>query len=124
MPKARKTPMATTFVQVLMFRDGEHWVAQGIEYNIAAQGRTQEETKRAFARTFVGRLIWDMQHDREPLAGLGPAPQRYLAMASELTQDKQLLSAPERMSAPEQADCELPPAFMIPVIQQGNHHYS
>ena len=113
-------------VQVLFMRQGKYWVAQGLEYDLAAQGRTKKETKRAFERTFTGRLILDRRRGRQPLEGLHPAPQKFWDIFAVITRSKKVLERPERMHTPSEVDTDaaFPPAFMIPVIQQGTHQHS
>lgn len=36
-------------LRVMLLQDGEHWFAQGLEIDYAAQGRTQQEAKNNFA---------------------------------------------------------------------------
>ena len=123
----RKSTMPTSFVfRVLLFKEGDHWVAQGLEYDVAAQGRSREETKAAFQRTFIGRLLFDVERGREPLKGVERAPAQYWKVFAELTEHEKTLSAPERIVSPEQspAGIDVPPAFMISIIQQDSHTHS
>ncbi len=53
------------------------WVAQGLEYDIAAQGKTIQEVKFKFETTFVGQIVVDVVHGREALAAIAPAPKEY-----------------------------------------------
>ena len=64
-------------LSVLLLREGEAWVAQCLDYDIAAQGKTIAEAKDAFARTFAGQVFVDLNHNVEPLHGFSPAPQEY-----------------------------------------------
>ena len=57
--------------------DGYGWVAQCLEYDIAAQGVTIREAMAAFERTFVGQLVVDVAHKKMPLEGIRPAPKKY-----------------------------------------------
>ena len=69
------TPKPVDFkLSVLLFREGEGWIAQGLDYDIAAQGETIGAVKDAFARTFAGQVCVDLHHNIEPLSGFGPAP--------------------------------------------------
>ena len=61
-------------VSVLLRYEGIYWVAQGIEYDIAAQGRTIQEAKKAFEKTIIGQIILDVKDGLEPLTGVEKAP--------------------------------------------------
>ena len=62
---------------VLLLREGDGWVAQCLEYDLAAQGKTIADAKEAFAKTFAGQIAVDVHHNQEPLATFGPAPRAY-----------------------------------------------
>ena len=64
-------------INVVLVRDGDMWVAQGLEYDIAAQGTTIAETKNAFTRVLCSQVVLDLHHGDSPLAGFEPAPQEY-----------------------------------------------
>lgn len=99
--------MSVLFIQ----REG-FWVAQALERDLAAQGRTLDETKRAFEQTLIGQILFDKQQGREPLAHLGPAPERYreifLRVATRPMQTEQLHIP------------DIPPAFMVQAIDESN----
>lgn len=93
-------------VSVLFLREGGGWVAQCLEYDIAAQGQTIPATKAAFVRTFCGQVIVDLHHGEEPLATFPPAPAEYLEkfMTAERLADRQPLLIPRQA---------IPPAYII-----------
>lgn len=64
-------------VSVLLLREGENWVAQCLQYDIAAQGKSIPEVKNAFARTFCGQIMVDLHHGVDPLASFREAPAEY-----------------------------------------------
>lgn len=67
----------TMSVSVALFREGEVWVAQGLEYDIAAHGESLKAAKDAFVKTFAGQIAVDIYHGDDPLAGFSPAPLEY-----------------------------------------------
>lgn len=72
------TPQTLDFkLSVLLRREVEGWIAQCLEYDIAAQGKTIAEAKAAFARTFAGQIFVDLHHGVPPLAGFTQAPPEY-----------------------------------------------
>lgn len=52
-------------------------MAQCLEHNIAAQGKTLHEAEEIFGRTLIGQLFLDSRRGKEPLQGIGPAPPMY-----------------------------------------------
>lgn len=61
-------------VSVLLLREGEVWVAQGLEYDIVGQGKSLKEAIKAFERTCVGQIAIDVEHGSRPLEGIEQAP--------------------------------------------------
>ena len=59
-------------VLLLQQRDGL-WAAQCIDHDIVAQGHSIGEAKRAFERTVIGQILFDIKNDRPPLAAFPPA---------------------------------------------------
>ncbi len=68
-------------LSVLLIHEGcgedEGWVAQCLEYDIAAQGKSIAEAKKAFVRTVVGQVVVDVSHGEEPFQGIKRAPKDY-----------------------------------------------
>ena len=48
-------------------READYWVAQCLEHDIAAQGKTLPEVEDAFRKTVVGQIVLDLRKGREPL---------------------------------------------------------
>jgi hypothetical protein len=93
-------------LSVLLLLEGEVWVAQCLEYDIAAQGRTIPEVKEAFGRTFAGQVFVDLHHNEEPLSHFAQAP----AMYWDKFKKAERLADRQPILIPSEA---LPPAFMI-----------
>lgn len=98
-------------VRVLVLREGDAYVAQCLEYDIAAQGKTIAEVKRAFERTFLGQMILDARKGKRPLEDIGPAPRYYWEKFEEAfrVEDRE-----PSLSIPK----DVPPAFMINEIHK------
>ena len=64
------TPRLQYRLRVLLLREGATWVAQCLEYDIAAQGSTIAEAQEALVRTLAG-------YARRGLSSLSPAPGQY-----------------------------------------------
>ena len=103
------------FVSILFikefFEDQSGWVAQCLEYDIAAQGKTIKEAKIAFERTFVGQVVTDIFHQKKPLEGIPKAPSEYWV---EFRRGDQLADNSRAFFLPE----SLPPELFI----QANAH--
>ncbi len=67
-------------VRTLLIQEGDLWSIQCLEYDIAAQGRTIDEAKNAFEKTFLGQIALDIKEDREPFEGIEKAPQEFWNM--------------------------------------------
>ncbi len=64
-------------LRVLLLKDGEFWVAQCLEFDLAAQGSTIAEAQQSFVRTFVMQALVDSQAGKQPFADFKPAPAWY-----------------------------------------------
>jgi hypothetical protein len=99
----------TLKLSVLLLRADTGWVAQCLEYDFVAQGKTIPGVKEAFSRALVGQVLVDIEHKQEPLSGFAPAPQEYwdkFKQAERLV-DRQPIIVPAE---------SLPPAFMIHAV--------
>lgn len=64
-------------ISVLLLQEENYWVAQGLEHDIAAQGESISEAKKAFKKTIIGQIILDVKDNLKPLEGIEEAPQIY-----------------------------------------------
>jgi hypothetical protein len=69
--------MDTIELNVVVFEDGDLWVAQAIEFDIAARADKRSKLPRAFERALVANLTTNHALGRDALEGIPPAPQRY-----------------------------------------------
>jgi len=61
---------------------GPCWVAQGLEFNVAAQGRDEREVKLRFMNTVSDQVMLDLHNQEEiPLHHLDPAPKEMFEAA-------------------------------------------
>ncbi len=68
-------------ISVVMYEDNCVWIAQGIEYDITARGASPAEAARRFDRKVGAELVMSFElGDQVPLAGVGPAPQKFWRM--------------------------------------------
>ena len=97
-------------LSVLFIKDQcSAWVAQCLQFDIAAQGRSLKDAQKAFERVIHGQIMLDLHQGRQPLAGIKQAPREYWSMfeESERLADHRPLRLPEG----------IPPAFMIAASQ-------
>lgn len=66
-------------VRVLAKECENAWVAQCLEYDIAAQAATWAELKEAFAATFAAEIAVSLKLTGKPLGGIPKAPEEYFA---------------------------------------------
>lgn len=98
-------------LHVLLFKetnqDGDWWVAQCLEYDIAAQAKTIPDVEHELARVFAGQMILRVKNGQQPLEGIPQAPRKFwerFAQARQMKDDIPAFTLPP----------EVPPAFIIP----------
>lgn len=64
-------------LSVLFLKEGNSWVGQCLEHDIAAQGKTFEDAKSALRNTIVAQMFLDASNHATPLSGIKPAPNYY-----------------------------------------------
>jgi hypothetical protein len=99
--------MATT-ISVVAFQEGDFWSAQCLEYDIATQAATLPDLVYEVERTLAGHVLVATQMQREPFAGIGPAPQRYWDMFDQATLSVETKRHPFCLSAPTLAPAVTP----------------
>lgn len=68
-------------MNVVVFKDQHSsWVAQCLEFDIAAQGKTLQDAQKAFERVLMSQVMLDVYHQRPPFEGIGQAPKEYWEM--------------------------------------------
>ena len=98
-------PPRTIALRVIYLRETDYWVAQCLEHDIAAQGKTLSEVEDAFRKTLVGQIILDLRKGREPLEDIKPAPSMYWRKFREGLR----LGVDSNIELPS----DIPPAYMI-----------
>jgi len=63
-----------------MFEEGGQWIAQCLEYDIAAQGPDLDTVHERFDVTLKAELKESVEKHGKPFAGIPPAPDRYHRM--------------------------------------------
>jgi hypothetical protein len=97
-------------IRVLLTVEHSTWVAQCLEYDIAAHGTTIAKAREALGRAFTAQVALAVHHGEEPLATLKPAPKPYWDL---FEQGERLVVNPVPIQMPAPS---APPAFMIEAI--------
>src|SRR5438105_2791923 len=100
----------TLYITVLFFKQGGRWLAQALEYDLAAQGENVEIAKRAFERTFQGQLELDKRMKRPFLSRVPKAPPMYWEMFQRIVKERTPLTTE---AIETDLPSETPPAFMV-----------
>jgi hypothetical protein len=95
-------------VQVLIFREGESWIAQGLNYDITGHGQSLNDVIRNFWETFACQIVVDLTHGDKPLANIKPAPKYYWQKLQQERRAKRFVEK-QTFSSPN----GIPAAFMI-----------
>jgi hypothetical protein len=68
-------------VSVVLYPEGDNWIAQGIQFDITARGLTPTEASERFNDKFGAELVMSIDvGDEEPLSSVGPAPKEFWDM--------------------------------------------
>lgn len=73
MTKTWSFELDVVFVKV----DAGTWFAQGLQWDVAAQGDSIAQARRRFERTFRAQVVTDIRDGKAPLEGIGRAPEKY-----------------------------------------------
>lgn len=108
-------------IYVLFFQQGDYWVGQGLNYDITAQGASQEECRVAFRRTMRSQWLLDQERGRKVFDGLRDAPDELWKIYMALTRQQRPVT--ECVGPAEGDDLSMvPPAFMLQLTQ--DNHYN
>lgn len=82
-------------VRVLIYREGEVFIAQGLEVDICAQGDTPEVAKRRFGIALRAEAEEAWRHNRDLFDAVGPAPSFVHAMFDNECFDRTIEDVPQ-----------------------------
>lgn len=69
--------MAEQTIRVVVFKSGERWVAQCLEYDLCTSSADLERLPRQLISQLRTQVALDRRSGRQPFAGLSRAPQRF-----------------------------------------------
>jgi hypothetical protein len=64
-------------IRVLLLKEGEHWVAQCLEYDIGAQARDLDQLSKWLLVALQAERDEGLRRHEKPFVGIGPAPPHY-----------------------------------------------
>ena len=99
-------------LKIILFQGKESWVAQCLDYDVAAQGRTVVDALEEFERVFVYQLILYLDVGKDPLEELQKAPEYYWRVFQSA---EKLMSRP-----PTRRPLKAPPSWMVPSITRAD----
>lgn len=70
-------------INVLVFKDGDFWCGQCLQYNISAQTESLDGIERELRRLMIGHVVASREVGNEPFEDLPPAPEKYWKMYEE-----------------------------------------
>jgi Fe-S-cluster formation regulator IscX/YfhJ len=97
-------------LNLILMREGDSWVAQCLEHDLAAQGKTINETLKRWLCTACAHLDEDNKRGNEPFSGLDAAPAYYWTLWNDSRRYGEQLVV--RIPEPD-VDVDIPPAYMI-----------
>jgi hypothetical protein len=66
-----------TTIRVVVYRDGEHWIAQGLEFDISVQANDLETLRSRMSVAIDAEAQAGIEFNGEPFKGIGPAPRHF-----------------------------------------------
>lgn len=109
-------------INIVAFQEAGGWVAQCLQYDIAAQADSFAELKREMIRAIVSHIIINVERGRAPFEGLKEAPSKFWKMYGEATplNDESLpVEWPSpAQSTPEASALDVAPKFKIAPLNE------
>ncbi len=68
---------SATTLRVVMFQEGDFWVAQCLEHDIGAQARSLDELQKRFELTIKAEATHTLEATGAPFHGIDPAPKYF-----------------------------------------------
>jgi hypothetical protein len=67
-------------INAVVYKEGDLWIAQGIEYDIVARANYPDGVPAAFAKAVANTAQVSVELGGEPFAGISKAPARFQLM--------------------------------------------
>lgn len=72
--------MAEIQIHAVVFKEGDWWIAQFLEYDLSTAARRLEDLPAEMRRFMLGQLAADYENGFPPFNGHSPAPKKYWRM--------------------------------------------
>lgn len=72
--------MDEIFVDVVIYKNGEHWVAQGLQLDILVYAAEPNTLPQMFVQALNAEVARATKHGQKPFARIPPAEKRYFEM--------------------------------------------
>ena len=96
--KLRESAMESINISAILYQEGEHWIAQCLEFDITAQAPSLPDLQKVFAMKVAAEMSISLDLGKEPLTDLPPAPDFFWRMFAEATVTVSAESQPVRIS--------------------------
>ena len=83
-------------MKILLLKNEGIWVAQMLEYDLAAQGPTQQAALEALKETLDAAVAISKHYEEAPLVNFRPAPKRYWRQFEEARGERRRAAAMAR----------------------------
>jgi hypothetical protein len=70
-------------LHAVVFKRGEWWIGQCLQYDIGAEAKTSKQIRRELERAIVAHIAVSLENGLEPFKGIPAAPDRYWKMFEE-----------------------------------------
>jgi hypothetical protein len=95
-------------MNIVLYPEGDYWIAQGLQFDITARGNTRQEAASRFKAKVGAEILISFEiGDQTPLSGVERAPQKFWDMFEEAQKSADadeapmpLLGLPEILNAP------------------------
>lgn len=67
-------------VRAVVFKSGDHWMVQCLEFDVAAQATSVKDVTYQFERAMVAHMVIARENNMEPFTNVPKAPKRYWKM--------------------------------------------
>lgn len=81
-------------LSVVLFHQGDFWVAQCLEYDLVAQAEDLSDLRYEFERVLIGHMVISRENDAEPFVSLPAAPVEYWTRFAQAARNR---LSPERI---------------------------
>jgi hypothetical protein len=103
-------------LRVLLIQEPDgRWISQGLDHDIVAQARTLPDVRYEFEKMVVAYMVLADHAGEEPLAHIGPAPQKFWDMyeRSDMTIKVERVSMYSSSDRDEKTYRISPPTFKV-----------